>query len=461
MRARTTHPSPESSLSIREKRTKTITYSRIDDDLREEPAERICAELYDLSDNALLELHPYLYNTLLDDEDPPIATVTSPTADEGDGTITFAVTLRGGASQPTVLTYETADGTAQASSDYTSRSGTLTFPAETTGPLNVSVPIINDTLDEPNENFKLLVLAGSEKLAEGTGTIVDNDGAPLLSVADVRADEDNTDDEIEFTVRLSGVSARQVTVDYRTVDGTATAPHDYTAKTGSLTFDPGDREMKIPVTIYDDSAYEGNETLTLTLSNALNAEFSRQTATGTIVDDERAPSLSVADATAPEDDGTVEFEVTLASQVDSEVTVDYATVALTSGSNRAAEGTDCFVSGDYEDTSDTLTFSVGDVSGDRLGADLPGRHRRGGRDVHPAALQLIDRHSHHQEHRHGHHSGQRRPAGAVRRRSRPGRGGRRTDAVHRDPLDGQRQDRHGALRHGGRHGHRRQQLHVG
>ena len=183
----------------------------------------------------------------------------------------------------------------------------------------------------------------------------------------MRADEDNTDGEIEFTVTLSGASAQQVTVDYRTADGTATAPDDYTAETGSLTFDPGDREMKIPVTIYDDSAYEGNETLTLTLSNALNAEFSGQattlTATGTIVDDERAPSLSVADATAPESAGYVDFEVTLASQVDSEVTVDYATVALTSGSNRAAEGTGCSVSGDYEDTSGTLTFPAGDVSG--------------------------------------------------------------------------------------------------
>ena len=49
-----------------------------------------------MSQNALLELHPYLYNTLIDDEDPPIATVTSPTADEGDGTITFTVITQGG-----------------------------------------------------------------------------------------------------------------------------------------------------------------------------------------------------------------------------------------------------------------------------------------------------------------------------------------------------------------------------
>ena len=340
-------------------REKSIEYFRIDDSLREDPQERICVELYDVSQNALLELHPFLYNTLLDNEDPPIATVTSPTADEGDGTITFAVTLRSGASQPTVLTYETADGTAQASSDYTSRSGTLTFPAETTGPLNVSVLIINDTLDEPNENFKLLVLAGSEKLAEGTGTIVDNDGAPLLSVADVRADEDNTDGEIEFTVRLSGVSARQVTVDYRTADGTATAPDDYTAETGSLTFDPGDREMKIPVTIYDDSAYEGNETLTLTLSNALNAEFSRQTATGTIVDDEEAPSLSVENVTGEEIDGTLEFEVTLGSESGSTVTVDYETEQLT-----ATGGESCATGVDYLEVSPAvqLTFNAGVVT---------------------------------------------------------------------------------------------------
>ncbi len=345
-------------------REKSIEYSRIDDDLREEPTERICAELYDVSQNALLELHPYLYNTLIDDEDPPIATVTSPTADEGDGTITFTVTLRGGASQPTVLTYETADGTAQASSDYTSRSGTLTFPAGNTGPLNVSVPIINDTLDEPNETFRLVVNVGSEKIAEGTGTIEDDDRPPTLSVSDESAAEDNADREIVFTVRLSPASGREVTVTYATSDATATAPGDYSTTTGSLTFAPGDREMEIPVTIYDDSRYEGNETftLTLTLGTPDSAQLPDTTATGTIIDDERAPSFSVADASAAEDDGHVDFEVTLASAVDSAVTVEYATEQLT-GSNRATEGADCTVTGaDYDDTSDTLTFLAGDVS---------------------------------------------------------------------------------------------------
>ena len=43
---------------------------------------------------------------------------------------------------------------------------------------------------------------------------------------------------------------------------------------------------------------ENNETATITLSNASNATISDSTATLTITDDDAAPSLSIADVTA-------------------------------------------------------------------------------------------------------------------------------------------------------------------
>ena len=57
---------------------------------------------------------------------------------------------------------------------------------------------------------------------------------------------------------------------------------DYTATSGTLTFNPGDAAKSISVPILDDAIDDGVETMTLTLSNATNARIADGTATGTI-----------------------------------------------------------------------------------------------------------------------------------------------------------------------------------
>ena len=56
--------------------------------------------------------------------------------------------------------------------------------------------------------------------------------------------------------------------------------------------------------------YEGDETFTVTISDAVNASIANATATGTIIDDESEPTISIADASANEGDDLL-FEVTL------------------------------------------------------------------------------------------------------------------------------------------------------
>ena len=58
-----------------------------------------------------------------------------------------------------------------------------------------------------------------------------------------------------------------MTIDYATADGTARAGSDYTATAGTLTFADGVTSQDILVPITDDTANEGRETLTLSLSN--------------------------------------------------------------------------------------------------------------------------------------------------------------------------------------------------
>ena len=107
-------------------------------------------------------------------------------------------------------------------------------------------------------------------------------GPLALSVADARVNE-NAGEPLAFAVTLSRGAAAPVTVAYATADGTATAGADYTATSGTLTFDPGETAKTVPVPVLDDAHDDTEETLTLTLSNATGARIRDGAATGTIV----------------------------------------------------------------------------------------------------------------------------------------------------------------------------------
>jgi hypothetical protein len=111
---------------------------------------------------------------------------------------------------------------------------------------------------------------------------------PALSILDVVVPEGSTGtSQAIFTVTLSPPNLlQQVTVHYATSDGTATAGSDYVATSGDLTFAIGQTVATFPVTINGDGTDEPNETLTVDLSNPVNAIIDRGTGTGTITDDD-------------------------------------------------------------------------------------------------------------------------------------------------------------------------------
>ena len=95
---------------------------------------------------------------------------------------------------------------------------------------------------------------------------------------------EGTDRSLSFEVILRPASDEQVTVEYATSDGTATAAEDYTAVSGELTFDAGDTMQVVSVPVMSDEVLEGDETVTLTLSNPSGAEIGHGTGTGVIKD---------------------------------------------------------------------------------------------------------------------------------------------------------------------------------
>jgi chitinase len=155
-----------------------------------------------------------------------------------------------------------------------------------------------------------------------------------------------------FTVSLNAPSGRTVRVNYATVNGTATAGTDYTAVSGTLTFQPGETTKTVSVPILADNLTEPPETFTLRLSHPRFATLADPVGTGTILDAGAAPpTLQADDVQVTEgDSGTTAatFTVTLSAASAQPVTVAYTT----------ADGT-ALAGSDYLPTSGTLTFAPG------------------------------------------------------------------------------------------------------
>src|SRR6184192_2429001 len=95
---------------------------------------------------------------------------------------------------------------------------------------------------------------------------------PSLSIGDATVVEGSSGTvAATFQVGLSAPVPQTVTVDYATADGTATAPSDYTAKSGTLTFAPGETTKNVTVLVNGDLLPESDETFSVNLSNAGNA----------------------------------------------------------------------------------------------------------------------------------------------------------------------------------------------
>ena len=156
--------------------------------------------------------------------------------------------------------------------------------------------------DEPDETVIADITGVTNATESGTQqvtvTITDDDAPPSLSVSDPSVAEGNSGTaSLTFTVTLSVASGKTVTVEYATADGTATSGSDYTAKSGTLTFAPGETTKTVTVTVTGDTTTEASETVLLNLSGAVNATISDNQGSGTITNDDTpaAPAPAAGD----------------------------------------------------------------------------------------------------------------------------------------------------------------------
>jgi len=227
---------------------------------------------------------------------PPTVAFSSATysAVENAATKTITVNLSGASVQTITVNYATSNGNATAGSDYTAASGTLTFnPGNTTRTFNVT--ILDDAIFEGPETVNLALSSpGNATLGSPSTavlTITDNETQPSVAFSSATYSAAENAGNATITVNLSGASARTVTVNYATSNGNATAGSDYTAASGTLTFNPGNTTRTFNITILDDAIFESPETVNLALSSPGNATLgSPNTAVLTITDNETPPT---------------------------------------------------------------------------------------------------------------------------------------------------------------------------
>jgi hypothetical protein len=155
----------------------------------------------------------------------------------------------------------------------------------------VSVAITGDTTAEPDETFFVNLSSATNATiadSQGKGTIT-NDEA-MITINDVSKAEGNTGTtSFVFTVSLSAAMSFPVTVQYKTINGTATSGSDYTAlPLATLTFNPGQTSKTVSVAVTGDTTVEPNEKFNVVLGTPTNAVIADGTGIGTILNDDVA-----------------------------------------------------------------------------------------------------------------------------------------------------------------------------
>ena len=108
-----------------------------------------------------------------------------------------------------------------------------------------------------------------------------------VAISDVTQIEGNSGTStFNFTVSLNASTHRTVTVNYATLNGTAKAGSDYTARTGLVTFTADQLAKSVRIVVLGDTIKESNETFFVNLATPVGATFAKQQGRGTITNDD-------------------------------------------------------------------------------------------------------------------------------------------------------------------------------
>jgi hypothetical protein len=297
--------------------------------------------------------------TIIDDDDSTF-TVRGGVVREGDqdpGVLLFTINRQGSLDGAASVNYATQNSGATAGNDFVATSGVLNFaPGEASK--QVAVPIMVDTVQEGTEQFFMTLTNAVNATTTGSaaiGTIIDDDTVFWSIEAASTVEGDTGTTALEFKIRRAGQTFGAATIGYATQNNSATAPADFVAANGNLTFAPGEAVKSVIVQVNGDTAQEGDEFFNVILSNPSTGSVAVNSAQGMIADDDqsyfaiRSDDVAVAEGNSGNTPTT--FTVTRYGSLDGAASVNYAT----------SNGTAATPS-DYALVSGTLNFAPGEAT---------------------------------------------------------------------------------------------------
>lgn len=349
--------------------TFTVT---IKNDNDAEPLEYFTADLTDdLSPGTIKDGQGVAF---ISDDDASKVSVNDDTKSEGVGNFGVPFVIDQPVTQPVYVVWHTIDGSAKDGSDYNQVvTGVTQIPSEGEGATG-SVTVLDDAdLEKWEERFYVQIdclendsnTSCDDPVADTVATLDDTfgqmtiqDNEPNITIGPGTGNEG---DEITFEVTLEQLrEGQRISVEYETVDGTATANEDYEPRSGTLCWDDdedddactSDLSKSLTVPTLQDGDAEGTESFTVQLSNPQFAGFQEPgdaIGEGDIIDDD---AFNV-DA-GPARSGESAVEVSFTGQADCP---DSCTYTWDFGDGGTATGVT--VKHRYDETGTyTVTFTV-------------------------------------------------------------------------------------------------------
>ncbi len=367
--------------------SKTVNVEIIADTIDESP------ETFSLSltapTNATFATGPSLaaIGTILPDEQPYVFSVVAANltilegATGANNIAKFTVTLDRDPQEDLIINYATNSGLAVSGTDFVGNTGILTFLKGGGRSQTIDVTIIGNNTFQGDRDFELLLLEPSARVSidptkASATTLIKEDDLPTLSFkvgnsGDVRGVEGSlgNNGSVSVVVELSQVSNQNVTVEFTTLDGTATVSNnDYTPRTTpgqKITILAGQKNASVNFELIGDNVIEPDETFFVKLSNPIGATILGSDTQTVIIEDDDArianqPQISINAINATQTEGNTgtkdfTFAVTLnkAPEAGKPVSV---TVATTDGiGNNGATVSD----NDYIAKTQVITFNPG------------------------------------------------------------------------------------------------------
>jgi hypothetical protein len=310
------------------------------------------------------ELHPdpqmllHTVTILNDDQEPEV--YFSPEFQQGGeevGHMTVDAQLSAVSGKEVVVPY-TLSGTATNGMDYTITPNPVTIPVgEISSPITITV--IPDGDNTEDSETIILTMGTPQNATKGspnvhTTTITSIPVLPTIWFTQQSQTVREGLHQIVVTARLSVVSSKVVSLPF-ILTGTATNGQDYTISSNPLTIPIGAISKDIVINILDDTLYEGDETIIITMGTPVNATpGSPSVHTVTIQDNEAAPrvSFTTSSQTFMEDGGITTITAQLSILASKDVLIPFT---IDPGST-ATQGSD------YTISSSPLVITAGSLS---------------------------------------------------------------------------------------------------